>query len=189
MTDFVRTGLEITTAAGDFQADDEGSIPFTRSNVFNGLVPAAVTGAKLVAAPLGHGRACHGHPDHRALCHPDRDRRDKPGDDATSFAPVTRRRFHSDNPAVAHSNNCPPFVRAARLVLAPSRPVSWFAWRTRHLQRRAALFRHGALTNNVSPLRGLISGSCRRCCHCLPRWPLRRIEVGGLDKAHQRSER
>src|SRR6266478_5372383 len=90
MTDFVRTGLEITTAAGDFQADDEGSIPFTRSNVFNGLVPAAVTGAKLVAAPLGHGRACHGHPDHRALCHPDRDRRDKPGDDATSFAPVTR---------------------------------------------------------------------------------------------------
>src|SRR5262249_13786815 len=29
--------LEITTAAGDFQADDEGSIPFTRSNVFKDL--------------------------------------------------------------------------------------------------------------------------------------------------------
>jgi len=42
-----------------------------------------------VAAPLGHGRARPGHPDNRALCHPDRDRRDKPGDDATSFAPVT----------------------------------------------------------------------------------------------------
>jgi hypothetical protein len=26
-----------------------------------------------------------------ALCHPDRDRRDKPGDDAMSFAPATRR--------------------------------------------------------------------------------------------------
>jgi hypothetical protein len=47
-----------------------------------------VPGAKLVAAPLGHGRACPGHPDNRALCHPDRDRRDKPGEDATSFAPV-----------------------------------------------------------------------------------------------------
>src|SRR5258707_13007115 len=34
-----------------------------------------VTGAKLVAAPLGHGRACPGHPDNRALYHPDRDRR------------------------------------------------------------------------------------------------------------------
>jgi hypothetical protein len=43
-----------------------------------------------VAAPLGHGRACPGHPDNRALCHPDRDRRDKPGEDATSFAPVAR---------------------------------------------------------------------------------------------------
>src|SRR6266436_4823024 len=93
MTDFVRTGLEITTAAGDFQADDEGSIPFTRSNVFNGLVPAAVTGAKLVAAPLGHGRACHGHPDNRALCHPDRDRRDKPGDDATRFCSSLLNKF------------------------------------------------------------------------------------------------
>ncbi len=30
-------GVEITTAAADFQADDEGSIPFTRSNVFNDL--------------------------------------------------------------------------------------------------------------------------------------------------------
>jgi hypothetical protein len=29
--------LEIATAAADFQADDEGSIPFTRSNVFKGL--------------------------------------------------------------------------------------------------------------------------------------------------------
>jgi len=32
---FVRTGIEIATAARDFQADDEGSIPFTRSNVFD----------------------------------------------------------------------------------------------------------------------------------------------------------
>src|SRR5258708_40149943 len=31
------------------------------------------------------------HPDNRALCHCDRDRRDKPGDDVTSFAPVTSR--------------------------------------------------------------------------------------------------
>src|SRR5262249_483975 len=45
------------------------------------------TGAKLVAAPLGHGRA-YGHPDNRALVHPDRGGRDKPGDDAASFAPV-----------------------------------------------------------------------------------------------------
>jgi len=29
--------LEITTAAGDFQADDEGSIPFTRSKSFKDL--------------------------------------------------------------------------------------------------------------------------------------------------------
>jgi hypothetical protein len=28
---------EIVEAASPFQADDEGSIPFTRSNVFNGL--------------------------------------------------------------------------------------------------------------------------------------------------------
>jgi hypothetical protein len=28
---------EIVEAATAFQADDEGSIPFTRSNVFNGL--------------------------------------------------------------------------------------------------------------------------------------------------------
>jgi len=34
-------------------------------------------------------QACPGHLDNRAPCHPDRDRRDKPGDDATSFAPVT----------------------------------------------------------------------------------------------------
>ena len=27
-------GVEITTAAADFQADDEGSIPFTRSKSF-----------------------------------------------------------------------------------------------------------------------------------------------------------
>src|SRR5258706_6931049 len=40
--------------------------------------------------PLGHGRACPGHPDSMAQCHPDRDRRDKPGDDAMSFAPVTK---------------------------------------------------------------------------------------------------
>jgi hypothetical protein len=39
--------------------------------------------------PLGHGRACPGHPDNQALRHPDRDRRDKPGDDAASFVPVT----------------------------------------------------------------------------------------------------
>jgi hypothetical protein len=54
-----------------------------------GLWIPGVTGAKLVAAPLGHGRARPGNPDNRALCHPGRDRRDKPGDDATSFAPVT----------------------------------------------------------------------------------------------------
>ncbi len=30
-----------------------------------------------------------------ALCHPDRDRRDKPGDDAMSFAPVTKSRPNS----------------------------------------------------------------------------------------------
>jgi hypothetical protein len=51
-----------------------------------------VTGAKLVAAPLGQAGlvlARPGHPDNRAQCHPDRDRRDKPGDDATSFAPST----------------------------------------------------------------------------------------------------
>src|SRR6266849_3925413 len=29
----------------------------------------------------GLSQACPGHPDDRALCHPDRDRRDKPGDD------------------------------------------------------------------------------------------------------------
>src|SRR5260221_10673806 len=40
--------------------------------------------------PLGHGRACPGHPDSMAQCHPDRDRRDKPGDDAMSFAPVRK---------------------------------------------------------------------------------------------------
>src|SRR6266851_9133213 len=49
---------------------------------------------------------------------------------ARKFAPVTHRRFHSDDPAVAHSDNSPPVVRAARFFLAPSRPVSWFAWRT-----------------------------------------------------------
>jgi hypothetical protein len=37
---------------------------------------------------LGRGRACPGHPDNLAWCHPDRDRRDKPGDDAMSFAPA-----------------------------------------------------------------------------------------------------
>src|SRR6266849_4329323 len=46
-------------------------------------------GQKSWQFPLGHGRACPGHPDNRALRHPDRDRRDKSGDDATSFAPVT----------------------------------------------------------------------------------------------------
>jgi hypothetical protein len=44
---------------------------------------------KTCGSLTGHGRACPGHPDNRALCHPDRDRRDKPGDDATSFAPAT----------------------------------------------------------------------------------------------------
>jgi hypothetical protein len=51
-----------------------------------------VTGAKGVAVPSCDGRTCPGHPHSRALCRPDRDRRDKPGDDelaATSFAPVT----------------------------------------------------------------------------------------------------
>jgi len=42
-------------------------------------------------SPPGHGRACPGHPNNRALCDSDRDRRDKPGDDATSFAPLTDR--------------------------------------------------------------------------------------------------
>jgi len=48
-------------------------------------------GQKSWQFPLGHGRACPGHPDNRALRHPDRDRRDKPGDDAMSFAPLTPR--------------------------------------------------------------------------------------------------
>jgi hypothetical protein len=48
------------------------------------------TGRTRVGSQLGHGRACPGHPDNVALCHPDRDRRDKPGDDAMSFAPLLR---------------------------------------------------------------------------------------------------
>ena len=48
-----------------------------------------VTGAKLVAAPLVMAGLVPAIPIIGHLCHPDRDRRDKPGDDATSFAPVT----------------------------------------------------------------------------------------------------
>jgi hypothetical protein len=48
--------------------------------------------AKLVAAPLGHGRACPGHPDNRALYDSHRDRRDRPGDDVTSLAPYCHSR-------------------------------------------------------------------------------------------------
>jgi hypothetical protein len=55
------------------------------------LQGSEVRGAKVVAAPLGHGRARPGHLYNLSLCHPDRDRRDKPGDDATGFAPVTER--------------------------------------------------------------------------------------------------
>src|SRR5262249_30442066 len=44
------------------------------------------TEVKVVAAPLG---ACRGHPDNWALYHAHRDCRDKPGDDATTLAPLT----------------------------------------------------------------------------------------------------
>jgi len=57
--------------------------------ISNPLSTLYVTVAKLVAAPLSHGRACPGHPDNQVLCHPHRDRRDNPGDDAASFASVT----------------------------------------------------------------------------------------------------
>src|SRR5215831_6537525 len=60
----------------------------------------SATGVKLVAILISHGRACPGHPDNRApsLPHPTLPRcagegrvgdRDKPGDDAISFVPVT----------------------------------------------------------------------------------------------------
>ncbi len=47
----VRTGLEITTGARDFQADDEGSIPFIRSNVFSGLAAASIPTTRLLLIP------------------------------------------------------------------------------------------------------------------------------------------
>jgi hypothetical protein len=43
---------------------------------------------RILVFPLGHGRTCPGHPDNPAPCYPDRDRRDKPGDDDVSFAPL-----------------------------------------------------------------------------------------------------
>jgi hypothetical protein len=52
--------------------------------------PVSVTAVKRAAVSLGHGQACPGHLDSLALCHPDRDRRDrpdKPGDDTMSFCP------------------------------------------------------------------------------------------------------
>jgi hypothetical protein len=48
----------------------------------------AVTGAKLVATHLVMAGLVPAIPINLAWCHPDRDRRDKPGDDAMSFAPV-----------------------------------------------------------------------------------------------------
>jgi len=59
-----------------------------------------VTGAKLVAAPLVMAGLVPAIPIIGHLCHPDRDRRDKPGDDATSFAPVTG---FSANPLIRSS--------------------------------------------------------------------------------------
>jgi hypothetical protein len=65
MADVSERALKSQQLRGDFQADDEGSIPFTPRQCFQ-------------------------------------------------WVSDCRRRFDSDNPAVAHSDNCPPFVRAAR---------------------------------------------------------------------------
>jgi hypothetical protein len=51
----------------------------------------AVTAAKLMAAHLVMAGLVPAIPINLALGHPDRDRRDKPGDDAISFAPATIR--------------------------------------------------------------------------------------------------